>query len=79
MIRARESSDLWAIRAHELLDQVQQGEPIKQEHVNWALNYLGDRAGSLRVPADLVGGYDAAEARVEAMHRMAPRYWGAAA
>ncbi len=78
MIRARESSDLWALRAHDLLDQVQRGEQIKQEHINWALNYLGDRAGSLSVPSDLVGGYDAGEARIEAMHRATPRSWEAA-
>jgi len=66
MIRARESLDVWAVRAHDLLDQQQRSEPVPASHVNWALSYLGDRAGSTKVPADLAGGYDAVEAALDA-------------
>ncbi|AVQ81676.1 hypothetical protein [Variovorax sp. PMC12] len=61
MIRARESLDQWAQKAHDILDQAQRGASVTGAHINWALAYLGDRAGSVRVPADLLGGYDAKE------------------
>lgn len=67
MIRARESLDRWAVKAHDILDQAQRGEATPGYHINWALSYLGDRAGSTKVPADLAGGYDAEEAARDAM------------
>ena len=66
MIRARESLDQWAQKAHNILDQAQRDPAVKAVHIDWALAYLGDRAGSVRVPADLLGGYDAREAAYEA-------------
>lgn len=61
MIRARESLDRWAQKAHDILDQSQRGEPVQIGHINWALSYLGDRAGSTEIPRDLMGGHRHAE------------------
>lgn len=53
MIRARESLDRWSRYAHEVLDRVQRGSRVKPDHVEWALAYLGDTTGSVKIPADL--------------------------
>ncbi|MGJ7529834.1 hypothetical protein [Variovorax sp. GB1P17] len=66
MIRARESLDQWAHKAHDILDQAQRDHSVSGAHINWALAYLGDRTGSVRVPADFLGGYDAKLAAYEA-------------
>lgn len=66
MIRARESLDRWALKAHDILDQAQTTARVSGDHINWALAYLGDRAGSCRVPPDLAIGYDADEAARDA-------------
>lgn len=54
MIRSRESSDRWGRYAHEVLDRVQRGSlRVKTDHIEWALAYLGDIKGSVKIPADL--------------------------
>lgn len=67
MIRARDSLDRYAHTAHGILDQIQQDPAADTTHVKWALAYLGDRAGSTRIPADLAAGYDAKDAAVDAL------------
>lgn len=58
MIRARESLDRWSRYAHEVLDRVQRGSlRVKPEHIEWALAYLGDTSGSVKIPADLSRGH----------------------
>ena len=57
MIRARESLDRWAVYAHQILDRAQRGAAVKGEHIDWALAYLGDTNGSIKIPADLMGGH----------------------
>lgn len=52
MIRARESSDPYAIRAHKVLDIAQRGHG-DPDLIDWALSYLGDSSGSVKVPARL--------------------------
>lgn len=66
MIRARESLDRWARVAHDVLDQAQRDTFVHGHHINWALAYLGDRAGSTKIPGDLKQGYDAKAAADDA-------------
>ena len=54
MIRARESSDRWARRAHRILDRARSGHGLPQ-HIEWALAYLGDVDGCVSIPRDLMG------------------------
>jgi hypothetical protein len=54
MIRARESSDNWAHRAHHILDQAREGHG-RPEHIEWALAYLNDKEGCTKIPRDLMG------------------------
>jgi hypothetical protein len=63
MIRARESLDRWAHAAHDVLDQAQRDPLVPGHHINWALAYLGDRAGNAKVPRDIRAGYDTTGAR----------------
>lgn len=58
MIRARESLDRWARAAHDVLDQSQRDANVPGHHINWALAYLGDRAGNAQVPREIRCGYD---------------------
>lgn len=62
MIRARESLDRWAVYAHNILDRAQRGSFVKGNHVDWALNYLGDTEGCVKIPEDLQGGHRHKEA-----------------
>lgn len=62
MIRARESLDRWAQKAHEILDRAQRGGDATGAHIEWALAYLGDSTGSTKIPRDLMGGHRHAEA-----------------
>ena len=81
MIRARESLDRYAHAAHDILDQIQQDPAADVANVNWALAYLGDRAGSTRVPLELKMGYDKEEAARDALVKSRPAVdacWGAA-
>lgn len=56
MIRARESSDAWAHRAHHILDKARAGHGLPH-HIEWALSYLGDDdSGRTKIPRDLMGG-----------------------
>lgn len=64
MIRARESLNRWARAAHDVLDQAQQDRFIPGHHINWALAYLGDRAGNATVPKEIRCGYDTDGSRV---------------
>ena len=57
MIRARESLDRWAVYAHQILDRAQRGAFVKGNHIDWALSYLGDTNGSVKIPEDLMGGH----------------------
>lgn len=57
MIRARESLDRWAQYAHRILDRVRRGQDVKAEHIDWALAYLGDTNGPIKIPTDLMGGH----------------------
>jgi hypothetical protein len=50
MIRGRESSDRWARYAHHLLDRVRKGGKVAAERIDWALAYLGDKPGTIKVP-----------------------------
>lgn len=52
MIRSRESLDPYALKAHEILDQAQRGHG-DADLIDWALAYLGDASGSVKVPARL--------------------------
>lgn len=61
MIRARESLDRWAVKAHEILDRVQRGGSASADHIEWALAYLGDSSRSTKIPRDLMGGHRHAE------------------
>lgn len=54
MIRARLSADKYALVAHKILDRVQRG--IGSVHTDWALEYLGDKPGSAKIPPSLYGG-----------------------
>lgn len=54
MIRARESSDNWGRVAHQILDKARDGHGLP-ESIEWALAYLGDKAGSTKIPRDLMG------------------------
>ena len=56
MIRARESLDAWAHRAHRILDRAQHDHEVNPEHIEWALAYLGDTSGSAKIPRSLMGG-----------------------
>lgn len=67
MIRARESLDRYAHAAIEILDQVRSDPGADGTHVKWALAYLGDRAGSTRIPVDLRVGYDSKDAAIDAL------------
>jgi hypothetical protein len=67
MIRARESLDRWAHAAHDVLDQAQRNPMVPGHQINWALAYLGDRAGNAKVPSDIRAGYDASGKRVFAL------------
>lgn len=51
MIRARQSLDRWAQYAHYLLDKAQRGLHVKGEYIDWALAYLGDTNGSIKLPS----------------------------
>lgn len=53
MIRARDSLDPWAIRAHYILDKAKRGGHTPAEQVVWALRYLGDARGDTRIPSSL--------------------------
>ena len=55
MIRARESSDRWARRAHRILDRARAGHGLPQ-HIEWALCYLNDMDGPTKIPRELMGG-----------------------
>lgn len=55
MTRGRESSDVWARRAHRILDQARAGYGLPHL-IDWALAYLGDELGSTKIPRDLMGG-----------------------
>lgn len=50
MIRARESSDRWARYAHHILDRVSKGGSVARDRIDWALSYLGDKDGCIKVP-----------------------------
>ena len=54
MIRGRQSSDVWARCAHQILDKARAGHGLP-EHVTWALAYLGDADGSTKIPHSLMG------------------------
>lgn len=54
MIRARESSDNWAQYACHLLDRARSGGPVASDRIEWALAYLGDKPGSVKVPVGLM-------------------------
>lgn len=58
MIRARESMDPLAVKAHFVLDKARGDRTVPTHHVTWALSYLGDAGGSCRPPSDLGSGYD---------------------
>lgn len=57
MIRGRESLDRWAVYAHHILDRAQRGAFVKGNHIEWALAYLGDTDGCVKIPEDLMGGH----------------------
>ncbi|MNR48323.1 hypothetical protein D3C85_1675490 [compost metagenome] len=57
MLRARLSNDRWGVYAHRILDRAARGSFVKGNHVEWALAYLGDIAGSTKVPTDLQTGH----------------------
>lgn len=56
MIQARESSDVWARCAHKILDKARAGHGLS-EHITWALAYLGDTDGSVKIPRSLMTGH----------------------
>jgi hypothetical protein len=56
MILARESSDVWARCACQILDKARQGHGLP-EHIEWALAYLGDSEGSVKIPRSLMTGH----------------------
>ena len=56
MTRGRQSSDVWAIKAHQILDRAAQGHG-QPHHIDWALAYLGDTDGSAKIPRDLFTGH----------------------
>lgn len=56
MIRARESSDPWSHKAHQILDRARSGFG-QPHHIDWALSYLGDKEGSQKIPKDLFTGH----------------------
>lgn len=53
MIRARESLDPYALKAHDILDKAQRGHGLA-DHIEWALAYLGDSGGSTKIPRSLM-------------------------
>lgn len=54
MIQARQSSDVWARCAHQILDKARSGHGLP-EQITWALSYLGDADGSAKIPHSLMG------------------------